>query len=60
MPTLVNPKDGTTLVWVQPGTFVMGSNKEDVLSLWSTYDWDSSWFNVQVGGIDWIGELHAH
>lgn len=60
MSTLVNPKDGATLVWVLPGTFVMGSSKEDVKSLWSKYDWDDSWFNAQVGGIDWIGELHAH
>lgn len=60
MQQCINPIDGATLLWVPAGTFVMGSSKEEVEDIFQYYDWDRSWFNAQIGGHSWIGELHPH
>lgn len=60
MNTCINRKDGATLVWVPSGTFIMGSSEEHERLLWSANIWDDQWFNAQVGGFDWIGELYPH
>lgn len=54
-----NEVDGAKLVWVPAGTFLMGSNPEEVHDLWKANDWDDR-FMAQVGGSDWIGELYPH
>ena len=56
----VNVVDAAPLVFVPAGSFVMGSDREAVLSLWRRYAWDPRWFLGQVGGDDWVGELHPH
>jgi len=38
----------------------MGSDREALLGLWRRYEWDQRWFDAQVGGDDWVGELHPH
>jgi formylglycine-generating enzyme required for sulfatase activity len=53
------PRDRATLVWVPGGQFRMGSVVAEVEQLWSTYGWDPAWW-AQVGGANWIGELHPH
>lgn len=55
-----NLVDGAALVWVPAGSFVMGSDRSDVARLWQRYGWDPRWVEAQVGGSDWIGELHPH
>lgn len=56
----INTRDGALLVWVPGGTFTMGSAREDALRLWERYGWDRRWFDAQVGGDDWVGELFPH
>ncbi|MCJ7842542.1 formylglycine-generating enzyme family protein [Lederbergia sp. NSJ-179] len=58
--TCVNPKDGATLIWVPEGNFFMGSREEEIKDLWKVNQWDDSWIQGQVGGKNWIGELHPH
>ncbi|MEC0239772.1 formylglycine-generating enzyme family protein [Paenibacillus dokdonensis] len=60
MNTHINPKDGATLIWVPSGTFMMGSNEFEVRQLWRKNEWHEDWFNAQVGGKDWVGELFPH
>lgn len=55
-----NSKDGARLVWVPEGRFTMGSQREDVLSLWQRYEWDPRWIDAQMGNDKFIGELHPH
>lgn len=57
---LHNPVDKAALVPVPGGSFVMGSDRSDVQKLWLDNGWDQRWFNGQVGGADWIGELLPH
>ncbi len=57
---LHNPRDGANLIYVPAGTFVMGSAEEDVRRLWLVNRWDDYWYQGQVGGADWIGELFPH
>ncbi|WP_337917619.1 formylglycine-generating enzyme family protein [Actinopolymorpha pittospori] len=47
-------------MFVPAGSFVMGSDRAAVLQLWERYGWDRRWFDGQVGGTDWIGELFPH
>lgn len=60
MNTHINPKDGSTLIWVPSGTFMMGSNEFEVRQLWTKNEWHEDWFNAQVGGKGWVGELFHH
>ncbi|GAA2758907.1 formylglycine-generating enzyme family protein [Actinopolymorpha rutila] len=46
--------------FVPAGSFAMGSERSAVLQLWERYGWDHRWFDGQVGGTDWIGELLPH
>lgn len=55
-----NDTDGASLVLVPEGTYVMGSERENVQALWHAMGWDRRWFDHQVGGNRWIGELHEH
>ncbi|MFC7620125.1 formylglycine-generating enzyme family protein [Microlunatus sp. GCM10028923] len=55
-----NPVDGAALVRVPAGSFAMGSDRAEVARLWQRYAWDPRWLEAQVGGADWIGELHPH
>ena len=55
-----NDTDGASLVLVPEGTYVMGSEREKVQALWHAMGWDRRWFDHQVGGNRWIGELHEH
>jgi formylglycine-generating enzyme required for sulfatase activity len=56
----VNVRDGATAVWVPPGAFVMGSERDAVLSLWEQCSWDPRWFEQRVGGDGFVGELYPH
>lgn len=38
----------------------MGSDRESTFRLWHRHGWDQRWFHAQVGGDDWVGELHPH
>jgi serine/threonine-protein kinase len=55
-----NLVDGATVVLVPEGEFTMGSVRAAVLRLWRERGWDQRWFAAQVGGDDWVGELHPH
>lgn len=57
---LRNPVDDAVVVPVPEGSFVMGSERVDLAKLWLDRGWDQRWFDGQVGGNDWIGELLPH
>jgi formylglycine-generating enzyme required for sulfatase activity len=48
------------LVWVEGGTFSMGSDPADVTALWERMGWDRSWFDGMVGGAPSVIELWPH
>jgi formylglycine-generating enzyme required for sulfatase activity len=56
----VNVRDGATAVWVPPGSFVMGSERDAVLGLWEQCRWDPRWVDWHVGGDGFVGELYPH
>lgn len=60
MATTFNPRDAAALVWVPDGTFIMGSAEKETRQLWMANHWDEAWWNAQVGGTDWVGELYPH
>ncbi len=55
-----SPIDHAELVWVPAGNFRMGSSVADIQRLWMDYHWDIKWWEAQVGGAGWIGELLPH
>lgn len=55
-----NLVDDATVVLVPSDEFTMGSERAAVLLLWRERGWDQRWFAAQVGGDDWVGELHPH
>lgn len=58
-----NPRDSAALIWVPPGTFVMGSAPTNVARLWAANGWDPHWLRTVGGalcGRDFVGELHPH
>ena len=55
-----NDRDGASLVSVPRSAFRMGSERKVVQALWHVMGWDQRWFDHQVGGKRWIGELHEH
>lgn len=48
------------LVWVEGGSFSMGSDPADVRALWARMGWDPSWFAGMVGGAPSVIELWPH
>lgn len=48
------------LVYVEGGSFVMGSDEQVVRALWAGLGWDEHWFNGQVGGSGAVIELWPH
>jgi len=48
------------LVWVDGGSFSMGSDPADVRRLWAQMGWDPSWFDAMVGGAPAVIELWTH
>jgi formylglycine-generating enzyme required for sulfatase activity len=55
-----SPVDQAVIVPVPAGSFIMGSSRSEVQQLWTDNHWDQRWFDAQVGGDDWIGELLPH
>lgn len=48
------------LVWVEGGSFSMGSDPAEVRALWVRMGWDSAWFAGMVGGSPSVIELWPH
>ena len=48
------------MILVPEDSFLMGSDRKEVLALWHKMGWDQRWFNAQVGADHWVGELHVH
>lgn len=55
-----NPIDDAKVVWVPSGSFIMGSQEDEVRQLWAEHGWDEEWYQAHIGGHDWIGELYPH
>lgn len=56
----INPVDGAPVILIPPGCFMMGSAPEAVTGLWRRHGWDPRWFEAQVGGKGFVGELYPH
>lgn len=55
--TAVNKTDGSELVLVPAGTFLMGSDEARTIAFWRAHEWDRRWLDSQVVA---AGELRQH